>query len=185
MLLTNGVHPDRDRPALIVCNHSCVLDSALAIELSCRWERDWKVWASSDVIDRYGWFYGRSYTAAGRSPAGVARSISELAAFLKNERSSAVWTFPQGDHVHPAEPVVFLRGIEYLLRAAGDVDVYALGIAYCMYRQDKPVASVVLRRVEPSPTAKYLAAEVDTARKEAGDQILALEDQIVKRFHQT
>lgn len=134
-------------PCVMVANHSCVLDSAVAITISSMWRRPWKVLAHPRIVGRYGWLYGDNYLSVGTGPIEVARSITSVASILRESPNLLLWTYPQGDHYLPGDPLRLKSGISFLLRRVPGVHVVCVGITYTMFRRDKPFCTVAFEQL--------------------------------------
>lgn len=136
-------------PALVVANHSCVLDILAAVHVSSALSYDWTLLASPRTARRYGRFYGGRCLSVGNDTASVDLGLRRAAHLLTGCDPILVWTFPQGDYIIPGAPLVFRPGVAALLRRAPQTAVVCAGIRYEMFRRDLPMCAVGFEVVPP------------------------------------
>ena len=141
--------PMLDGPALVVANHSCVLDILAAVHVSRSLGYDWTMLASPRTARRYGRLYGNRCLSVGGDAASVDLGLRRAARLLEGTDRVLVWTFPQGDYIIPGTPLVFRPGVTALLRRAPQTAVVCAGIRYEMFRRDLPMCAIGFEVVRP------------------------------------
>ena len=176
-------HWPLDGPALVVANHSCVLDSAAAIYVSRTLGYDWTLLASPRIWRRYGRLYGDRYLSVGDDAASVALGLRRAARLLKGSDQVLVWTYPQGDHILPGTPLLFRPGVAALLRRTPQTPVVCAGIRYEMFRRDLPMCAIGFEVVPPdSRDLAGLALATERALDAARGLIEGAAPSVRKRF---
>ena len=175
--------PLGDSPTLVVSNHTCVLDSVVAIHLSRQLGYDWSVLASPLMVDRFGWLLGARFLSVGIDGASVAQGIRRAEALLTPGARRLVWTYPQGDHVFPGQPLAFRRGVIMLLRRAPHARVVCAGIAYELFRRDTPMCGVGFVEVpDDARTVAGLTSGTQLATTKARKLLEAAAPSVAKKF---
>ena len=145
-----GDWPLFDGPALVVANHSCILDMPAAVHVSRAVGYDWTMLASPRTSRRYGRLYGDRCLSVGHDAVSMDLGLRRAANLLNGSDRILIWTFPQGDYVIPSAPLVFRPGVSALLRRAPQTTVVCAGIRYEMFRRDLPMCAIGFEVVPPS-----------------------------------
>jgi hypothetical protein len=168
---------------MVLANHICVLDSAVAIAISREMRRDWRVMASPRITTKYAWLYGESYISVGETPIEVARGVGRAAECLSQSQNTLLWCFPQGDHHLESCALVFQRGVSHVIARCSQVPVVCAGIRYTMYRQDRPMCAVAFETSQDGDRSLMaLESTCRIAMERATDVLAVASVSIPKRF---
>jgi hypothetical protein len=145
------------RPTVLVSNHVSILDTPIAVTLMSATNRDWSVWASERITNRYGFFLGRSFIPVRARFGSFVDLVRTSDRFLESSRKAVLLVHPQGDHYQIFRDVDARGGAAAIGRDIADVDFVVMGVAFGLFRIDRPCCQIALRKVPAEhPTAKKI-----------------------------
>jgi hypothetical protein len=136
-------------PTIIIANHICLHDSAVAMHITDTIGRRFSLAAAAANIRRFPILKKVGFFPIVRGdPISSGRALLSLGRAANHDPSLVIWFFPQGNHVRPGTLVAPERGVLAVMRGAPNAHLVSIGIRYEFLERRRPFVWIKARQIE-------------------------------------